>query len=236
MKLSEYKIDAIWNKEKKLYDGELLPFSLIDEIVYNDIDDNNINAKYAIVFGISRKIEMKARVNKAYELYKNGRIKKILFTGSNKGISSKKNNQTPDYINEEVKDISEIYEDDLTEAERMKNYALSLGIKNEDIIIDIKSNNSIETLTNAKKILNLKDNDSLILITSAYHMKRCYLGALKFISNNINYGLVIAETGYFEKDNYKNTKLGIQLANFDANHLVRQARDGLIFDIEIKKS
>lgn len=232
MKLSEYNIEAKWNSEIKLYEGSNLPFDLIDEIVYAGIEDKGISCKNALVFGSSRKIEMKARVEKAAELYKTGRIEKMLFTGGKKGISSKGMNQTPKYINEQCTDISELFDDDFSEAERMKSYAMELGVKEEDIFIESKSNNSIETFANAKNVLNLQDGDSLILVTSGYHMKRCYAGALKYLSPAINYDFAIADTGFFEKENYQNTALGIQLANFDANHIVRQAREDLIYDLD----
>ena len=232
MKLSEYNIEAKWNSETRLYEGGILPFDYIDEIVYKGIEDKGISCESALVFGNSRKIEMKARVEKAVELYKMGRIKKMLFTGGKKGISSKGMNQTPKYINEQCTDISEIFDDDFSEAERMKSYAIELGVKEDDIFIETKSNNSLETFSNAKNILNLQDGDSLILVTSGYHMKRCYAGALKYLSLAINYGFAVADTGHFEKENYQNSALGIQLANFDANHIVRQAREGLIYDID----
>ncbi len=235
MKLSEIAIDPIWNNEAKTYEN-IVDFTTIENIVYQDIEDNGLSSQYAIIFGTSRKIEMKARVEKAVELYTNGRIQKLFFTGGKNGISSAKKNQTPEEINKENKNISYIIEDDLAEAERMKSYCLQLGVPEKDIIIDSISNNSNETLKNVLKFIELRENDFITLITSAYHLKRCLASAKKYIPFDLNYVLVSANTGYFEEENYKNTTLGKTLLNFEANHLIRLARENKIFDLEVGES
>ena len=227
MKISDYNAHPNWNESLKLYDNKLEK-EVIEDILFKDIEDDNTICNYAIVFGTSRIIEMKARIKTIFDLYKEKRIKKVYLSGSNNGISSKKNNQTPNKIVEENINISKLYEDDLSEAERMKKECLKVGIKEEDIIVDKEANNTLESLKNIRKYIDLKEEKSIILVTSAYHMRRCILGAIKYISPNIHYCPIIAETGYFEKDNYQNTTLGIQLANFDANHILRQAREGII--------
>ena len=155
MKISDYKEKPIWNDSLKLYENNLEK-QVIEDILFKDIEDDNTICKYAIVFGTSRIIEMKARIKTVYDLYKEKRIKKIYLSGSNNGISSKKNNQTPSKIVEESIDISKIFEDDLSEAERMKKECLKLGIKEEDIIMDKESNNSSEYILG-----NLVINSSL---------------------------------------------------------------------------
>ena len=227
MKISDYNEQPERNNSSKQYENKLEK-QLIEDILFKDIEDDNTICKYAIVFGTSRIIEMKARIKTVYALYKEKRIKKIYLSGSNNGISSIKNNQTPNKIVEENSDISKLFEDNLSEAERMKKECLKFGIKEDDIIIDKESNNSLESLKNMRNNIDLKNEKSIILVTSAYHMRRCILGAIKYISPSIHYCPVVAETGYFEKDNYQNTTLGIQLANFDANHILKQAREGII--------
>ena len=56
---------------------------------------------------------------------------------------------------------------------------------------------------------------------------------MKHLSNSINYCPIVAPTGYFEKENYYKTSLGMLLASFDANRCIEQARQGIIEDIEI---
>ena len=242
MKLSEFDINPIWDKEKKLYNNEITK-DQIDLILYNDLEDNNAFCEYGILLGISRKVEAIARSKIAAKLYKEGRIKKILITGGKNGISSKGKNQTPVDINLDNPNISELYADEYSEGYRMKlimeEYAeqeLKITIPEENIILDEESNNTIENMQFAKKIFsNLKDGDSIIIITSGYHVRRAIGTALKHLLDKINYCPVVANTGYFEKDNYYKTPLGMLLSSFDANRCVEQARNGIIADIEITK-
>lgn len=236
MKLSEVPINPVWNQEIKNYTNDKLDYSIIDQIVFKGIFDNNLPSKYAICFGTSRKVEMCARVKKAVELYKKGRIQKVLFTGGKNGISSAKNNQTPEEVNKDNLYISYIINDDLAEAERMKNLAIELGIPTEDVIVDCESNNSNETLQNLIKFIKVKNKDNLTLITSAYHLKRCLAAAKKYVPLDLTYTLVTAETGYFEKENYQQTKLGYEILNFEANRLVHLARENKIADLEIENT
>jgi len=236
MHLSELPISPMWNQETKRYENDPIDLEMTNKIVFEDVEDNELPAKYDIVFGTSRKIEMEARVKKAVELYKQKRIEKLFFTGGKNGISSAKNNQTPEEINKENARISYLIEDNLSEAERMKNYALELGVKEEDILLDCLSNNSNETLQNLTTFLPLQEGENIILITSEYHLKRCLASALKYVSLPLTYSLIAAPTGYFEQDNFRNTKLGREIINFEANHLVRLARENKIFDLEIEES
>ncbi len=233
MKLSEVPINPLWDEKTKSYKNEDLEEDIIQEIVFEDIEDNHACSEYAIVFGTSRKIEMEARVKKAVELYKKKRIQKMVFTGGKNGISNIKNNQTPLEVNKENTDISYLFSNNEAEAVRMKNYALSLGISEDFIITDCISNNSNETLQNICNFINIKEGDNLCLITSAYHLKRCLASAKKYIPVSLSYTLVAAETGYFENENYKKTTLGKTLINFEANHLVRLARENKIYDLEL---
>ncbi len=236
MHLSELPISPMWNQETKRYENDPIDLEMTNKIVFEGIEDNQRPAKYAIVFGTSRKIEMEARVKKAVELYKQKQIEKLFFTGGKNGISSAKNNQTPEEIQKENKDISYIINDNYSEAERMKKYALELGVQEEDILLDCLSNNSNETLQNLTTFLPLQEGENIILITSEYHLKRCLASALKYVSLPLTYSLIAAPTGYFEQDNYRNTKLGREIINFEANHLVRLARENKIFDLEIEES
>lgn len=54
------------------------------------------------------------RVEKVVELYKQGRIQKVLFAGGKNGISSAKNNQTPEKIRKENESISYLIKDNLS--------------------------------------------------------------------------------------------------------------------------
>lgn len=233
MKLSEYPLKACWNQEKKLYEPEKISDFLMEEIVFEGMKAIREKSQYGIVFGTSRKIEMIERVKKAVELYQEGYLKSIIFSGGKNGITSVKNNPTPINIDTSEMDISEIINDGKSEAQRMKELAIQLGVWENDIIIDEQANNTIENVKNLTELLSKEKN--ITLISSSYHLKRCLAICLKYLSNSIKYILCEAKTGYFEKENYRNTKLGMQLINFEAYHLVRLARENVIEDIDIKK-
>ena len=60
--MSELPISPMWNQETKRYENDPIDLEMTNKIVFEGIEDNQRAAKYAIVFGTSRKIEMEARV------------------------------------------------------------------------------------------------------------------------------------------------------------------------------
>lgn len=207
MKLSEYN-------ENNLNDSE------IEHIVFSNTEDNMLSAEYGIVFG-SYQLQ-KYRIEKAVELYKQGRIKKLILSGGNGGISNECN-------------------DNRTEAELMKMLAIKMGVKEEDIYLEDKSNNSIENSLNVIKLLNLlaniNDIKGLILITSQFHLKRCLAIFKKYFPKDINYCLVAALDGFSDKNNWflsdESWNTGRNLVTFEAKVLIKYAKEGKIFDLEV---
>lgn len=57
----------------------------------------------------------------------------------------------------------------ISEADAMKDAALALGVPDKDIIVENKSRNTIESVRALQKIIGGK---KIVLVTSAYHMKR----------------------------------------------------------------
>lgn len=123
----------------------------IQKIVYSGIEDTGKNTVYGIVFGNSMLI--KERVTTAIKAYTTGRILKVIFCGGNNGISNQTHDATP-------------------EATKMKELAIKMGIKEEDILTDDKSNNSFANVDNAFQLIN-NEIDSIAIITSEFHLKRC---------------------------------------------------------------
>lgn len=115
MKLSEIN-------KNKLTDDD------IQKIVYENIEDNGKCTIYGLVFGNSMLIN--ERVNTAVDAYKNHRIKKIIFSGGNNGISNQENDVIPEAI-------------------KMKNLAIKLGVNEQDILVYDTSCNSFENVENS---------------------------------------------------------------------------------------
>jgi len=100
--------------------------------------------KYQFMHGVDRLLQ-------AIELYKKGKIRKIVFTGGSGSL-------TYSYIKEGM---------------LIKNYLLRIGIPPADLFIETESNNTHENATFTKPILDKEfPNGKFLLITSAYHMRR----------------------------------------------------------------
>lgn len=125
---------------------------LIDSIVYSNLTDDGQSSTYAIVFGNQMLLEK--RVETAVAAYKMGRIRKMIFTGGISGVSNWKNLQD-------------------SEAKRMKKKALSLGVREYDILIEETSCNTFENIDKSVKLLPYA-SEHIAIITSEFHLKRCY--------------------------------------------------------------
>lgn len=91
------------------------------------------------------------RLLHAVQLYKAGKIKKILITGGSGSL---------------VKRVS-------TEASDLKRAFLYCGVRETDIIVEDKSRNTRENALFSKKIIQEKHlQGKFLLITSAFHMRR----------------------------------------------------------------
>lgn len=194
---------------------EILSDDDIQKIVYGNIGDNGKNSVYGLVFGNSMLI--KERVNAAVDAYKNHRIQKIIFSGGNNGISNKDNDMIPEAI-------------------KMKNLAVKLGVREEDILIDDTSSNSFENVENSFELICNESVSSIGIITSEFHLKRCMaIVGQKFPSVEII--LISAKDGFSDSNNWffsDNTwNSGRSLATYEANLLIRYAKENKIADIDI---
>ncbi|MCF8303775.1 MAG: YdcF family protein [Bacteroidales bacterium] len=96
------------------------------------------------------------RLLQAVDLYKEGRIKKIIVSGGSGHMI-----------------YTEVYE-----AAYMEDFLVDIGIPAGDILVDSVSNNTHQNAINTKELLgDAYDDHTYLLITSAVHMKRalaCY--------------------------------------------------------------
>lgn len=189
----------------------------IDSIVYSNIEDDNLSTKFALVFGNNMLI--KERVNTAVNSYKSGRIQKMIFMGGVNGVSNQDNST-------------------IAEAIKMKDLALSLGVEQNDILIDDVSNNTFENIENAMKLLP-DDINHIAIITSEFHLKRCY-AILKKNYPNISSTMISSKDGFSDRDNWflsdNSWNSGRSLATYEAHLLVKYAKENKIFDLKIENS
>ena len=112
--------------------------------------ENTPTEKVAIVFGAglyrngSPTPVLRDRVATAVELYQGGKVEKLLMSGDN---SSRGHN----------------------EPIAMRDYAISLGIPEQDIILDYAGHRTYDTCYRARDIFLL---DDVILVTQKFHLSR----------------------------------------------------------------
>lgn len=155
------------------------------------------------------------RVDFALKLYNDRKISKILVTG---GIG---------FLNIDRKRM---------EALKMKDYLLCKGILESDIIVESRSRSSIENVENSIKLLEKEGYDltsvKLMLITSDFHVRRCYEMVVKYLGRKdiFVYGV---KDGKTDIDNWKKNLYGRITILKETLLLCYYARTGKINDLEI---
>ena len=130
--------------------------------------------RVAIVFGAglwrngSPTPVLQDRIETAADLYFAGKVEKLLMSGDNRFI----------YYNEPG---------------AMREYALSLGVPEEDIVLDYAGRRTYDTCYRAKAIFGL---EQAILVTQAFHMPRAL-----YICNQLGIESqgVVSDNRYFRK-------------------------------------
>lgn len=106
--------------------------------------------RVAIVFGAGLQRDgtptpvLRDRVQAAANLYFDGKVEKLLMSGDNRFI-------------------------DYNEPESMRQYAHSLGVPDEDIVLDYAGRRTYDTCYRARDIFQV---DSVILVTQGFHLPR----------------------------------------------------------------
>lgn len=134
-------------------------------------------------------------------------------------------------------------EDHIPESHKMKDLAIKLGVNTDDILIEDQSSNTYENIINAFKILDIKNIDTLMIITSEFHLKRCK-AIINKIFPEIDLILIEVTDGIHDRNNWfvhenvwkYNGKYGSgkNLVIHEAKTLVNEAFNGRLADLEIK--
>jgi len=141
---------------KEVYRFWEYPFTTIDS-----------NYDYAVVLGGFSLYDYEAsrltfsdagdRLAQAYRLYQQGNVKKILLTGGS----------------------GSVLHPEMTEADKVNNFLISLKVPEQDDIIENASRNTYENAVNTAEWISQNDpSASCLLVTSATHMQRA-IGCFK---------------------------------------------------------
>lgn len=129
-----------------------LPRLLTEILTIGKIEtvESSKTARVAIVFGAGLQRDgtptpvLEDRVNAAVELYKAGKVEKILMSGDNRFV-------------------------DYNEPGAMQAFAITLGVPQEDIVLDYAGRRTYDTCYRALHIFGIKE---AILVTQRYHLPR----------------------------------------------------------------
>jgi len=118
----------------------------------------NVQADAAIVLGAAMWGEelspvFRERINHALDLYRSGKVRKIIFTGG------QGNNNEP------------------SESSGARRYAVERGIPEEDILIEESSHTTYENLFYAKQVADAQHLKTVLIVSDPLHMKRAMLMA-----------------------------------------------------------
>jgi len=116
----------------------------------NSVD---INADAAVVLGAAVWTNdvspvFRERINHAIELYRRGKVHKLIFTGG------QGNQNEP------------------TEAAAARAYALANGVPLQDILVEQKSHTTYENVVNAKQLADANNLKKVLIVSDPMHMKR----------------------------------------------------------------
>lgn len=197
--------------------SELDPNQLSNEtmtqLLFNGIGDDEKEADCIFVFGSSKSVQY--RVPTAIDLYKKERAKKILLSGGNVWNGAEK-----------------------PEAILMREKALELGVPVEVILVETESRHTKENILASLVVLdrefNLHKVKRLILLTTAYHMRRCYLTMKTYMPIWIEFSLCPVDDATTKRDNWWMHENGTKRVESEAKKLIKYVREGAIDDFTLE--
>lgn len=193
---------------------EDLPLEIVDRLLFQDLEDTGETADCIIVLGSIK--AAKYRVPVAAQAYKAGRARKLMLCGGK---------------------LREFPTGNCTEAEHMFQAALELGVAEEDIVLENSSQNTVENILFAlielQRTFWLNKVRSVLLVTTAYHMRRSLAIARYLFPDHIEIIPCPANDNNTKRDNWMNTPVGIERAKGEAMKIVQYVINGIIPDFEL---
>lgn len=193
---------------------EDLSVEMVDRLLFQGLEDTGENADCIIVLGSIK--AAKYRVPVAVEAYKAGRASKIMLCGGK---------------------LRDFPDGKYSEAKHMYQATLALGVIEEDIILENRSQNTVEnilfSLIELQRAFWLNKVRRVLLVTTAYHMRRSLAIARYLLPEHIAVIPCPANDNNTRRDNWMNTQVGIDRAKKEAMKIVDSVINGIIPDFEI---
>ena len=191
-----------------------LTIEMVDRLLFQGMEDTGEQADCILVLGSNK--AAKYRVPVAVAAYRAGRAGKIMLCGGT---------------------VREFSSGACSEAEHMRGAALALGADEEDMILETSSRNTVENilfaLVELQRVFYLNRIQRVLLVTTAYHMRRSLAVARYLFPAHITVIPCPAEDNHTRRDNWMNTPEGLARAKGEAMNLVRYVVNGVIPDFEI---
>ena len=187
------------------------------KIVFDTIDsDSTAKTVIGIVLGCSYVPHMDERIIGAYELYKSGKVEKLILSGT------------------VIKDL--LSEKRITEAEYMAERLIQLGVREDDLILENNARSTIENFLFAQIEIDRHYGSGttfdVYIVTCPLHARRSKLIADVYMPKNIKKYLYPCRSERHARDNWMNTSESILLVNEEIRMMRNMALTGLSEDIE----
>ena len=193
---------------------EDLSIDTVDRLLFQGLEDTGEKADCIIVLGSIKAAQY--RVPVAIDAYNAGRASKVMLCGGK---------------------LRDFPDGKYTEAEHMYKAVLGSGIAEENIILENSSQNTVENILFAliqlQRALWLNRVHKVLLVTTAYHMRRSLAIARYLFPEHITIIPCPANDNNTRRDNWMNTAVGIRRAKGEAMKLVEYVKNGVIPDLEI---
>lgn len=193
---------------------EDLTVEIVDRLLFQGLEDTGETADCILVLGSVK--AAKYRVPVAVDAYHAGRAGKIMLCG---GV------------------LHDFSAGKCSEAEQMRKAVLELGVAEEDVILENASQNTIENilfaLVELQRAFWLNKVHSVLLVTTAYHMRRSLAIARYLFPAHIAIIPCPANDNHTRRDHWMHTPVGIDRAKGEAMNIVRCVIHGVIPDFEI---
>ena len=142
--------------------------------------DNLLDADVAIVLGMS---DWRRPVTRAVELYKEGRVGRLLFTGG---------------YNLKI---------EATEAREMAALALASGVPEANILVEPRAGHTDQNMRFSRELLDASigptELRSILLVTIHYHIRRAVLAARRHFPSPIEIGWVCYPSRHYSSSNWR---------------------------------
>ena len=193
---------------------EDLSAELVDRLLFQGLEDTGENVECILVLGSVKAAQY--RVPVAAQAYKAGRARKIMLCGGK---------------------VREFPDGTYSEAEHMRQAALASGVAEEDIILENSSQDTVENILFAlielQRFFYLNNVHSVLLVTTAYHMRRSLAIARYLLPKHITVIPCPANDNNTRRDNWMNTQVGTDRAKKEAMKIIGSVINGIIPDFEI---